>query len=81
MRTYLPRFLIAVLAVPAAFALCAFAAVRFGADAPEAPAAAAGAVTFALVVTAPSTKNAAMRALVAVAGAALSLGVVSLLRS
>jgi hypothetical protein len=72
---YLPRFLIAVVAVPAAFALCAFAAVRFSAQAPEAIAAGAGAVTFALVVLAPSWRNALARAAIALVVAALAVAV------
>lgn len=71
---YVPRFLIAIVAVPAAFALCALAAVRFGAAAPEGPAAAAGAITFALVVLAPSARNALARAAVALALAGIAAG-------
>lgn len=80
MSVYLPRFLIAVVAVPAAFVLAAFAAVRVG-FAPQGPAAIVGAVTFALVVMAPSTKNAAVRAAIVLAVAAVGFGLSSLLVS
>lgn len=68
---YLPRFALAVATVPLAFVLCAFAAARFSWD-PERAGAAAGALTFALVVLAPSTRNAAVRAGIACALAALA---------
>lgn len=59
--SYLPRFALAVAAVPLAFVMSAFAAARFGAE-PERAGAVAGALTFALIVLAPSTQNAAVRA-------------------
>jgi hypothetical protein len=81
LSAYLPRFLIAVVAVPAAFALCAFAAVRFSSHAPETPAAGAAAITFALVVLAPSTRNALARAAIALALASLVAGAALLSRA
>ena len=68
---YLPRFLVAVGAVPLAFLAIAFAAARLERP-PETPAALVGAVTFALVVLAPSTKNALARAGVVLALAGLA---------
>ena len=61
LSSYLPRFALAIVAVPVAFVAAAFAATGFGAGA-ERVAALAGALTFALVVLAPSTRNAAVRA-------------------
>ena len=69
--SYLPRFALAVVSVPLAFVLSAFAAVRFDV-APERAGAVAGALTFALVVLAPSTHNAAVRAGIACTLAALA---------
>ena len=71
--SYLPRFALAVVAVPLAFVLSAFAAVRFDV-APERAGAMAGALTFALVVLAPSTHNAAVRAGIACSLVALAAG-------
>ena len=70
LRTLLPRFALVVVAAPAAFVGAWFACVRFGVD--VAPAALLTAITFAAVVTAPSTRNAAVRAVLLVAVAALA---------
>ena len=59
--SYLPRFALAIVTVPLAFLLSAFAATHIGVQATRAGAL-AGAVTFALIILAPSSRNAAVRA-------------------
>jgi hypothetical protein len=69
-RQYLPRFLLVLAVVPLLFAATALCAARLGFE-PAAPAAAVGAVSFAAVALAPSSKNAAVRA--ALLGALVAL--------
>lgn len=77
MRQYAPRFLLVVVVVPLCFVLAAFAAAQLGRE-PAPVAALVGAVVFAALALAPSTRNALVRAALLLALTAIAWSVTAL---